>query len=136
MKIFESIRDHFAPLKGHTFSTVAKHPSFKIKRVVSTKWPASQWTIDITYLSSGNTDSIYITDILRVYTCLVSSYWDASGSRWATKDDIQACINKHCIKKAQSSCMMALLATFDDIEPSDNIDPKTRKKCGIRYVPH
>jgi hypothetical protein len=130
MRIFDSIRGHFALLTGLRLTTVAGEASFTIDRVVSTEEsPASDWIMHITITSSGKKAQIYVSDILNVYTGMINTYWDKSGTRWVTLAEMQKIIEKVSVSQAIASYVMALLATFDDIQS------RKEPNSAIRYIP-
>ena len=69
MEIFNIIRGHFALLVGKPMKTIAKGKQFNIESV-STK--EGDWQI-VLNISTGNQVAVYISDILRVYTHIVST---------------------------------------------------------------
>lgn len=125
MRIFDSIRGHFALLAKRQLETLPEGAPFTIISVVSTVPREEDWKVVIKP-ASGKSNSIYVTDILRVYTWLVSS----KGGQWATSSEIQDVVNQQCINKKSSSYIMSLLSTFDDVES------KKGRDAAIRFVLH
>ena len=89
MQIFNLIRGHFALLIDKPMETPAKSKPFVIKSV-STKEGDWQITLEI---STGNAEKIYVSDILRVYTFIVSS------NRPLTQAEVDKFAEKNCITK-------------------------------------
>lgn len=118
MRIFDSIRGHFALLEKHQLETLPKGAPFTIIE-------EKDWRVVIEP-ASGKSNSIYVTDILRVYTWLVSF----KGGQWATSSEIRDVVNQQCINKKSSSYIMSLLSTFDDVES------KKGRDAAIRFVLH
>ena len=128
MRLFDSIRGHFALFTGREISTVAGKASFIIERVHSRDNPASGWIMDIKVVSSGEIYPIYISDIINVYVGILNNYWNESGTQWVTLVDLSKLLHKH-VDEFKSSYIMALLATFDDIES------RSTPNSAIRYMP-
>jgi hypothetical protein len=126
MRIFDEMRGHFALLTKRQLETLAEQAQFIIVRVVSTSSKQSDWTVVIRPVNSKYTNAIYLSDVLRVYTYLLSERW----KDWIKLDDIQSVIEKSRINIKQSSYIMALLATFDDVES------RKGKDAAIRYIAH
>ncbi len=124
MRIFESIQGHFALLTGEQLSTLARGSVFTIARVIPENERQKGWIIELAVGKRGNTAAIYVTDLLSVYTWLVSSKWGA----WATTGEVDEFVAKNCVNKYQTSYAMALLNTFDDIET------KSGRSAAIRFV--
>jgi len=118
MQIFNLIRGHFALLIDKPMETPAKSKPFVIKSV-STKEGDWQITLEI---STGNAEKIYVSDILRVYTFIVSS------NRPLTQAEVDKFAEKNCISK-RTSYVIPLLATFSDIEI------KNEPKLTIQFIP-
>jgi len=114
MRIYDSLQGHLAQLIGRELHTLAQAKKFKIERVLPKNKKQVEWLIKLAVGSHGNEPSIYLTDILRVYTWMVESYWD----KWASVTDIKNYIStrKGFVSEKNASYMMAILATFDDIE--------------------
>lgn len=114
MRIYDSLQGHLAQLVGRELHTLAQERVFRIERVVPENEKQVEWLIKLTVGSQGNEQSIYLSDILRVYTWMVSNNWD----KWATVTDLEKFISgsPDIVSKKNASYMMALLATFDDIE--------------------
>jgi len=119
MEIFNMVRGHFALLIGKTFYTPAQEKEFTIDKV-STK--EGDWQI-VLKISTGNKAKIYISDILRVYTTIVSS------NRPLTQLEVDQFVRDNCLTQGISSYVIPLLATFSDIEV--NNDPEFT----IRFIP-
>ena len=118
MEIFNLVRGHFALLIDKPMETPAQSKPFVIKSV-STK--EGDWQIVLS-VSTGNTEKVYISDILRVYTFLVSSTHPLSQA------EVDKFAEKNCITK-RTSYIIPLLGTFADIEIKN--DPKLT----IRFIP-
>jgi len=118
MEIFNLVRGHFALLIDKPIETPAQLKPFVIKSV-STK--EGDWQI-VLNISTGNTEKVYISDILRVYTFIVSS------TRPLTQAEVDKFAEKNCIAK-RTSYIIPLLATFADIEI------KNEPKLTIRFIP-
>lgn len=114
MRIYDSLQGHLAQLVGRDLHTLAQEKKFRIERVLPKNEKQVEWLIKISVGNHGNEQSIYLTDILRVYTWMVESHWN----KWATISDLEKYIsnNKEFVSKQNASYMMAILATFDDIE--------------------
>jgi hypothetical protein len=119
MEIFSMIRGHFALLLNKSMTTPVQGKEFRIENV-STK--EGEWQI-VLKISTGKQAKIYISDILRVYTYIVSS------NRPLTQSEIADFVESNCISKAITSYVIPLLATFSDIEISK--DPKLT----ISFIP-
>ena len=125
MRIFDSIQGHLAQLVGRDLHTLAQEKKFRIERVIPTSDKQAEWLIELSVGEKGNKGHIYLTDILRVYTWMVAEHWD----KWATITELNEFIDKNCINKKQPSYMMAILATFDDIEMREG------QRAAIKFVP-
>ncbi len=119
MEIFNMVRGHFALLINKPMKTPAQGKEFSIDRV-STK--EGDWQI-ILNISTGKQAKVYISDILRVYTFIVSS------NRPLTQSEIEVFVNSNCLSKAITSYVIPLIATFSDIEVS--LEPKLT----MRFIP-
>jgi hypothetical protein len=119
MEIFNMIRGHFALLINKPLTTPAQGKEFHIESV-STK--EGDWQI-VLNISTGKQAKVYISDILRVYTYVVSS------NRPLTQAEIDVFVGNECLSKAITSYVIPLIATFSDIEVSQ--DPK----WSIRFIP-
>ena len=104
MEIYNLIRGHFAILTSKTFRTPIHNKDFSIDNV-------GEWQI-ILNLSTGKTANVYLTDILRVYTFVVSADKDLTFAEIA--DYAEA----NCIRKGTISYVAPLLATFSDVQIS------------------
>jgi uncharacterized protein YneF (UPF0154 family) len=124
MRLFDSIQGHFSLYVGRKLSTLAQGAEFEVVRVIPQNERQVGWVIELGVGKKKNASLIYITDILRVYTWVVSACW----GNWVTTKEMEKFISDNCINKKQVSYMMALLATFDDIEH------KTGKEASIRYI--
>jgi len=118
MEIFNLIRGHFALLIDKPLETPAKLKPFVIKSVI-TKDCYLLFTLEI---STGNTEKVYVSDILRIYTFIVSSIHPLSQA------EVDKYAEKNCISK-RTSYVIPLLATFSDIEI------KSEPKLTIRFIP-
>ena len=119
MEIFNMIRGHFALLTNKTMTTPAQGKEFRIDSV-STK--EGDWQI-VLNISTGKQAKVYISDILRVYTFIVSC------NRPLTQADIDAFVESNCLSKAITSYVIPLIATFSDIEVVKE------PKLTIRFIP-
>jgi hypothetical protein len=131
MRIFDSLRGHFSLLTKRQLKTLSEGSPFVVMRVVSTKKREGDWSVVIKPLNGKAENSIYISDILRVYAWIISTKMD----KWVTLKDIQNVIEKSGINLAQASYTMALMATFDDVESQEGKDAAImlvshRKKFG------
>ena len=112
MRIFDSVRGHFALLTNRQLKTLSEGSAFLVTRVVSTTERQGDWLVVIKPVNGKNENSIYISDILRTYAWIVSNRTD----EWETLKEIQNIIEQSGINLAQASYIMALMATFDDVE--------------------
>jgi hypothetical protein len=119
MEIFNMIRGHFALLIGKTMMTPIQGKEFCIERV-NTK--EGDWQI-VLNVSSGKQAKVYISDILRVYTFIVSS------NRPLTRVEVNRFVESNCLSKAITSYVIPLIATFSDIEVCKE------PKLTIRFIP-
>ena len=119
MEIFNTVRGHFALLVGKPMRTIAQGKPFSIDSV-STK--EGDWQI-ILNLSTGKKGAVYISDILRVYTFVVSN------NRPMTQVEIDKFVKSQCLSKAITPYVIPLLSTFTDIEVS------REPKLTIRFIP-
>jgi hypothetical protein len=119
MEIFNMIRGHFALLIDKPMTTFAKGKQFSIDSV-STK--EGDWQI-VLNISTGKQAGVYISDILRVYTHIVST----NGPM--TQAEIDNFVRSSCLSKAITPYVIPLIATFSDIEVSK--EPKLM----IRFIP-
>lgn len=124
MRLFESIRGHFALMTGDEFRTLSRGSAFSIARVIPENERQKGWIIELTVGKQGNPATIYVTDLLRIYTWLVSSKWGA----WATMQEVDEYAATNCVNQRATSYMLPLLATFDDIET------RAGNSAGIRFV--
>lgn len=99
--------------------TPGQGKEFSIDRV-STK--EGDWQI-VLNISTGNQAKVYVSDILRVYTFIVSS------NRPLTQSEIDEFVKSNCLSKAITSYVIPLIETFSDIEVS------TEPKLTIRFIP-
>ena len=106
MEIFNMVRGHFALLIDKPFTTPSQGKPFSILRV-NTK--EGDWQM-VLRISTGNTTTIYISDILRIYTFIVSSNCPLKQSK------IEKFVDSYCLQKGISSYAIPLIATFSDIE--------------------
>ena len=127
MRIYDTIQGHLEQLVGHDLYTLSLGKKFRVERVMPKTQRQVEWLMELAVGEKGNKQHIYITDILRVYTWLVSNYWD----KWARITDIEKFISSHneFVSKKNASYMMALLATFDDIEH------RKGQGAAIKFVP-
>ncbi|MBS1793286.1 MAG: hypothetical protein JSS81_05500 [Acidobacteria bacterium] len=102
MEIYNLIRGHFAVRTGRTYKTPIQNKNFSIDSV-------GEWQI-VLNLSTGKTANVYMTDILRVYTFIVSSYKDLKFS------EVDQFIESNCIRKRAISYILPLIETFSDIQ--------------------
>ncbi len=126
MRILDELRGHFALLTKRKFKTLSEEAPFVITRVVSTSKRQSEWIVVVRPLTGKNDIRIYISDMLQVYSWMMNNRWE----QWTTLKDIQGVIDKSRINLAQTSYLMALMATFDDIESRRGED------AAIRLVTH
>jgi hypothetical protein len=124
MRIFDEIRGHFALLLGHEFQTLSENKPFIITRVRATTSRQREWAIVIRPIHGKKENHIYVTDILKVYA------WICSTHRWMNLKQIQEEVKISGVNQAQSSYIMALLTTFDDVECREGED------AAIRYISH
>ena len=106
MEIFNMVRGHFALLLNKSFKTPSQGKEFTIQSV-NTK--EGDWQI-VLKISTGKTASIYISDILRVYTFIVSS------NRPLRQAEVDHFVQKYCLSKAITSYVIPLIGTFSDIK--------------------
>ncbi len=125
MRIYDSIQGHLAQLVGRDLHTLSQGKKFVVTRVIPKHKKQKEWLIELSVGEQGNKQNIYITDILRVYTWLVSEHWEI----WTTITDLEEFISANCVSSKNASYMMALLATFDDIEKKEG------RGAAIRFVP-
>lgn len=113
MRIYDTMQGHFAQLVGQDLHTLARKKIFHIERVIPENDKQVEWLMKISVGDQGNEQSLYLTDILRVYTWMVSTHWN----KWASITDIEEFISNSLdiVSKKNASYMMALLATFDDM---------------------
>jgi hypothetical protein len=121
------IQGHLEQLVGRDLFTLSQGKKFKVERVMPKTKRQVEWLMELTVGEKGNKQLIYITDILRVYTWLVSNYWD----KWARITDVENFISSHqeIVSKKNASYMMAILATFDDVEHREG------QGAAIKFVP-
>lgn len=119
MEIFNLVRGHFALLVGKPMKTIAQGKPFSIDSV-STK--EGDWQLVLNY-STGTKGGVYISDILRVYTYIVSSNHPLS------QVEIDNFVQSQCLSKAITPYVIPLLSTFTDIEVS------REPKLTIRFIP-
>jgi hypothetical protein len=114
MRIYDALQGHLAQLVGRELHTLAQEKKFRIERVVPENEKQVDWLIKLAVGRQGNEQSIYLTDILRVYTWMVSNNW----GKWTSVTDMERFITSSpdIVSKKNASYMMAILATFDDIE--------------------
>ena len=112
MRILDELRGHFALLTKRKLKTLSEEAPFVITRVGSVSKLESDWTVTVRPLTGKNTKLIYISNMLRVYSWIMNNRWE----QWTTLKDIRGVIEKSGINVAQPSYLMALMATFDDIE--------------------
>ena len=104
MEILSQLMAHFATLIGKPLATPGQSKPFVIKSE-STK---EGWQIVLT-VSTGNTEKVYLSDILRVYALVVSSLHPL------TQSEVDEYVKKNCVTK-RTSYIIPLLGTFADIE--------------------
>ncbi len=130
MRIFDALRGHFALMTGRQLCDLGMGDSFIVERVVNPSEPVEDqledWLIVLRPRGGGDRSAILLTDVLRVYTQLVCS----RCGDWYTPEDIQAVIESSGANPEHCAHIMALLATFDDIESQSG------GESAIRYVPH
>ena len=119
MEIFNLVRGHFALLINKPMVTPAKGSKFHIQSI-STK--EGDWQI-VLMISTGNKVGIYISDILRVYTFIVSS------NRPLLQAEVDKFVRQNCLSTAITPYVIPLIGTFSDIKMSTEL-PKT-----IKFVP-
>lgn len=124
MRIFDEIRGHFALLVNHEFRTFSEDAHFVITRVKATSPRQSDWAIVIRAVNGKNENPIYVTDILKVYA------WICSAHRWMSLREVVQEVKNSGVNLAQSSYIMPLLETFDDVEV------RRGKDAAIRHVSH
>lgn len=130
MRIFDSLQGHLAQLVGRDLQTLSQGKKFTIDRVIPENERQVEWLIELSVGEKGNKDHVYITDLLRAYTWLVSNHWDS----WATRKELSAYMdtefgNGKFVSNQNSSYMMAILATFDDVEKKEG------RGAEIKFVP-
>jgi hypothetical protein len=108
MHIFQSICDHFAGLLNQRIPTLKRKRPFWIRRVYANNIKAN-WVIILEVGQKHREQYIYITDVIKVYFWMLRHKWGG----WVTLPEIHSVID---ISKAQDTYIMALLATFHDIE--------------------
>jgi hypothetical protein len=95
-----------------------KEKQFQITDAIATN---NGWQI-LLKISTGNTRSIYISDILNIYTHITYS------EKTFSQAQISEFIEKHCLTNGIESYVIPLLETFSDIEV-------VRKPTfGIRFI--
>jgi hypothetical protein len=119
MEIFNLIRGHFALLIDKPMTTPAQEKPFVITSVGTKE---GDWQI-VLNISTGNTDKVYISDLLRVYAFIVSNSPNA-----LSQAQIDKFIKKNCVTH-RTSYVIPLLGTFSDIEI------KKEPKLTIRFIP-
>lgn len=120
MRIADSLRGHFALLTNRQLKTLSEGAPFMVTRAVSMTKQQSDWGLIIKPVNGTSENIIYISDILRVYAWIISN--SNKKNKWVTLKEIQKIIEKSSINLAQSSYIMALMATFDDIEYREGAD--------------
>ena len=124
MRIFDEIRGHYALLVGHKFHTLSENSPFIITRVKAKTPRHSDWAVVIRPVQGKYENRIYVTDILKIYA------WICSTHQWMSLKQIQEEVKNSGVSQAQSSYIMALLTTFDDVEGRKGED------AAIRHMPH
>jgi hypothetical protein len=119
MEIFSMIRGHFALLKNKPMTTPKYRKEFRIESVSAKE---GDWQM-VLNLSTGKQSKVYFSDILRVYTFIVSS------NRPLTQAEIDSFVIANCVTKGSTSYIIPLIATFSDIEISQE------PKWTIRFIP-
>jgi hypothetical protein len=119
MRIFESIRNHFAALLDQPIPTLARKRPFWIRK--GFEEDTASWVLILEVGQKGGKQYIYLTDLINVYFWMLRNRW----REWTTLKDIHGFIG---IGKAQDTYIMALLATFDDIEAKPD-------GSAIRFMP-
>lgn len=122
MRIYDSIRGHFALLVKRQLKTLSTGAPFVITRVVSMNQRQKDWIVTIKPMSGKKPSSIYISDILRVYTWMVGE----NNFEWTSLKEIQQLVEKSQINLAQAPYIMALIETFDDVESRAGEDAAIR----------
>ena len=127
MRIYDALQGHLAQLVGRELHTLAQEKIFIIERVVPENDKQVEWLIKLAVGEKGNEQSIYLTDILRVYTWVVSINW----GKWITVTDMEKFISssQDIVSKKNASYMMSILATFDDVES------RTGQGAAIKFKP-
>ncbi len=118
MEIFNLIRGHFALLVDQPMQTPTQGKRFHIESV---NMKEGDWQM-LLRISTGKTAKVYISDILRIYTFLVSS------NRPVTQSEIDAFVKSDCLTQGTGSYIIPLLETFSDIEI------EKEPKLTIRFV--
>lgn len=118
MRIWDSIRGHFALMEGKTLHTLAQHKPFTIQRVIPKNGEAD-WVIVLSVGDEDRPQYVYITDMLKVYFLIIRN-----GGGWRPRKQIEEDVD---ISKFQTSYLMAMMTTFDDIEAN-------KEGNAIRYV--
>jgi hypothetical protein len=108
MEIFNLIRGHFALLIDKPLYTPTHAREFRIDGLATIE---SDWFI-VLKISTGNKQRIYISDLLRVYTHLLSNAKHPA----LTQTEITNFMADYCVKSGGSSYVIPLLGTLDDIE--------------------
>lgn len=123
MEIFNMVRGHFALLLNKPFKTPAQGKEFsKEFSIVSVNTQEGDWQL-VLKISTGNPAGIYISDILRVYTYIVSSH------RPLSQAEIDHYVEKNCVTKGITSYVIPLIGTFSDIKIS------REPKLTIEFIP-
>jgi hypothetical protein len=130
MRIYDSLQGHLAQLEGHDLHTLSQGKKFVIDRVFPDSKREVEWLIELSVGEKGNIGHVYLTDLLRSYTWLVSNHWES----WATRKQLSAFMDDEFesgkfVSNQNSSYMMAILATFDDVEKRDG------QEAAVKFVP-
>lgn len=119
MELFNMVRGHFALLINKPFKTPSQGKKFSIKNVNTNE---GDWQI-ILEISTGKEAKVYISDILRVYTFIVSS------NRPLRQAEVDRFVEDNCLTNGITSYVIPLLGTFSDIKII------TEPKLTIQFTP-
>ena len=106
MEIFNLMREHFALLIDKPLTTPAQEKPFSIKSVGTQE---GDWQIVIS-VSTGNTDKVYLSDLLRVYTFIVTNH-----PKSLSQAEIDKFMKENCVTR-RTSYVIPVLGTFSDIK--------------------
>ena len=124
MHLMNAVRDHFRGLLGKEFKTLPEEVPFDLIRVDPQGKQYATWLLEVKR-STGGTDMVWYSDMLRVYAWLCDQDQD---SRSRTQADIAAKGLLH-IGPQSLSYLLPLLATFEDVEVKQNSDGGQVEVC-------